>query len=427
MPRSPGSLVRGLTPRRPLALAIEAGLLLRVLAADVVQWRAARAGDGRVCLLPDAEYYWKLAQTIRDGDAFQIVEWGDIPHFALRTPGYPLFLAACRAVLGDNPLGARLVQAALGAACVWLVYRLALATLGADRRREARIAAAIAAAHPYFIVMSALLLSEALFVPLLLAYLWAMAVLWGRDDARGAVAPALAAGAAAGAAVLVRPSCLLFFPIATAAWGAHRLAAGRAMRPAIVGSLLTAAAFAAVMAPWWARNARVYGAFVPTALWMGASLYDGLNPRATGASDMRFLADPDVWPLDERDQDDRLKARAIAFAREHPGRAARLAVVKLGRYWSPWPNADGVRSAWLTAAAGLVMAPLLALMALGLWSLRGDARAWALLAGPILYFGMIHAAFASSMRYRTPGEVPATALAAVGLLRAGRPRVSKAS
>jgi hypothetical protein len=132
---------------------------------------------------------------------------------------------------------------------------------------------------------------------------------------------------------------------------------------------------------------------------------------------MRFLADPDVWPLDERDQDERLKARAFAFARENPGRAARLAAVKLGRYWSPWPNAEGVRSPWLTTAAALVMTPLLALMAIGLWTLRGDVRAWMLLAGPILYFGMVHMAFTSSMRYRTPGEFPATALAAVGLHR----------
>ena len=43
------------------------------------------------------------------------MEWGDIPHFALRTPGYPLFLAACRSVLGDDPLGVRVVQAGLGA------------------------------------------------------------------------------------------------------------------------------------------------------------------------------------------------------------------------------------------------------------------------------------------------------------------------
>ena len=34
-----------------------------------------------------------------------------------------------------------------------------------------------------------------------------------------------------------------------------------------------------------------------------------------------------------------------------------------------------------------------------------------------LYFGLLHTAFASSMRYRTPGEVPAMGLAAAGLLR----------
>ena len=37
-------------------------------------------------------------------------------------------------------------------------------------------AALLTAIHPYFIVMSVLLLSEAVFVPLMLASLWGMAV-----------------------------------------------------------------------------------------------------------------------------------------------------------------------------------------------------------------------------------------------------------
>jgi len=424
MPRTPGAADwLGRLSRRPLALAVEAGLLLRVVAADLVEWRVQRAGAGHVCLLPDAEYYWKLAQTIRDGDLYQIVEWGDIPHFALRTPGYPLFLAACRAASGDRPIGPRLVQAALGAACVWLVFRLCRATLGeGEGGRAPLIAAAVTAVHPYFIVMSALLLSEALFTPLLLAFLWTMATIWDRESVRPILVPALMAGALAGAAVLTRPSCLLFFPAAFAAWLLHRAIARKALQPALIAAVAASAAFAAVMAPWWVRNQRLYGEFVPTALWMGASLYDGLNPSATGASDMRFLEDADIWPFDERDQDDLLKRRAFAFARENPGRALTLAAVKLGRYWSPWPNAEGVRSIGMTAAAGLVMTPLLGLTAFGLWTLRGDARAWVLLAGPILYFALLHAVFASSMRYRTPGEVPAMGLAAVGLLRLAGPR-----
>ena len=175
------------------------------------------------------------------------------------------------------------------------------------------------------------------------------------------------------------------------------------------------------MSPWWIRNAQIYGRFVPTALWLGASLYDGLNPEATGASDMiPFLRDQTIWPLDEQDQDAELTRRAIAFARDEPGRVVELAVVKLGRYWSPWPNAEGLRSWALAIAGAVVEVPVLGLMALGLWHRRRDPRAWVLLAGPILYFSALHAVFASSMRYRIPGEMPALGLAAIGCLPGAR-------
>jgi len=418
--------------RSPLWLAIEAGLLLRILAANIVEWRVSRGGGTRVCLFPDAEYYWKLAQTIRDGALFQIVEWGDIPHFALRTPGYPLFLAGCRMIAGDRPLGARLIQAGLGALTVWLVYRLTRTVFANDHNagetnsggeRLALIAAGLAAVHPYFVFTSALLLSEAVFIPLMLVSLWGGAALWNRRDGeKGIAGPALVVGLASGAAVLTRPSWVLFPLLMLGAWFGFRWLAGRSLRPALGAGLIAAVGFVVVMGPWWVRNARLYGEFVPTALWMGASLYDGLNPNATGASDMRFLGDPEIWPLDERGQNDELKRRALAFVRAEPGRALRLAIVKLGRYWSPWPNAEGLRSPLVAIASGLVMIPLLSLIALGIWLRRDCPPAWILLAGPLLYFCCVHMIFASSMRYRTPAEVPAMGLAAAGLVRVFRGR-----
>jgi hypothetical protein len=180
--------------------------------------------------------------------------------------------------------------------------------------------------------------------------------------------------------------------------------------------------------PWWVRNLRVYGHFVPTALWTGASLYDGLNPRATGASAMdAFLAAPELWPLDEEAQDAELFRRAIAFARAHPRRVLALAAIKFARYWSPWPNAEGLSSPAIALASALFQVPLLAAMARGAWDRCRDARALVILAGPILYFCALHLVFASSMRYRLPAEMPALGLAAIGLVRILGREVDKSS
>jgi 4-amino-4-deoxy-L-arabinose transferase-like glycosyltransferase len=424
---------RALLGSASLALILEIALGLRLLAADAVDLYVHRGGSERLCLFPDTIIYWGLARTIRAGTTYEYVEWSDIPHFAIRTPGYPLFLAACQSVFGERTLAVRLVQAALGAASVYLVYRLTSqisppvtlactdVTPPSRRWTVPLAAAAVAAIHPYYLFMSSLILSEAVFVPLMLASLWGLAVLWSAPGAsnglswrRGSLV-ALASGAAAGLAILVRPSWGLFVPVILLIWFMAQGNDRSALLTALRGALVFALALALTMSPWWLRNAGIYGRFVPTALWMGASLYDGLNPKATGASDMvAFLEDPEIWPLDEQDQDAVLTRRAVTFARENPARAIKLAVIKLARYWSPWPNAEGFRSRSLVVAGAVVEIPIFGLMALGAWDRRRDRRAWALLAGPLLYFCAIHLVFASSMRYRIPGEMPALGLAAMG-------------
>jgi hypothetical protein len=103
-----------------LLLVLEAALALRVAAADAVEWFARSREPARLDLFPDTDIYWELARAIRAGGPYEYVEWGDIPHFAIRTPGYPLLLAACQSVFGERTLPVRLVQAALGTLCVYL-------------------------------------------------------------------------------------------------------------------------------------------------------------------------------------------------------------------------------------------------------------------------------------------------------------------
>jgi 4-amino-4-deoxy-L-arabinose transferase-like glycosyltransferase len=400
-------------PAIRLVRLVELGLLVRILAADATQWLAARRGTR--CLFPDTDIYWLLAQAIRRGGPYQVDQWG-VPHFSLRTPGYPLFLALCQTLFGERTLPARLAQAALGAACVVLVYRLVRATWpgshppGATGWTPALIAAALVAVEPYTVLTSAFLLSEALFLPLLLLGLWGLASAWQPDSPRSHPASALLAGLALGAAVLVKPSFALFPPLVGLAW----VVVSR-RRSALLGAAVLGLGVALAMAPWWIRNANLYGRFVPTALWAGASLYDGLNPGADGGSDMAFLNAPDLQPLSEEDQDRVLRDRALAWARSHPGRALELALAKAARFWSPWPVGEGAlaRSPAAKLAGAVVTLPAYALLLAGLWRSRRDARALTLLAGALAYFAAIHVVFVSSIRYRIPGMAPALGLAAV--------------
>ncbi|MBX6311984.1 MAG: 4-amino-4-deoxy-L-arabinose transferase, partial [Isosphaeraceae bacterium] len=224
---------------------------------------------------------------------------------------------------------------------------------------------------------------------------------------------ALGVGLLSGAAILVRPSWALFIPLMLAAWitavGQERRAA------ALRNAALVVLGVVLVMAPWWVRNARVLGRFVPTALWMGASLYDGLNPSATGASNMGFLADPEIRALDEPTQDAALRSRALAFARSYPARVLRLAALKAARFWSPWPNTDTLRAPGIAILSAIIVIPFYVLLLIGIGDRRRDARALILLLGPLLYFAAVHLVFVSSIRYRIPGAIPAAGLAARGL------------
>lgn len=422
---------------RALILAAALGFAARAAAALLLE-RLARQ-RGALCLFPDTDAYWGLATAILEGAPFVVRQW-DVPHYALRTPTYPAFLAGCRWLLGDATLGPRLVQAALGGLGAALVARIAVLALPRAGVRTAAAAGILAALEPYGVGASVLLLSEGVFIPLMLTAVWCLAEIWRRlplqprddDDPRARnrarpLLPALAVlgGVATGLGVLARPSWALYPPLAVLIWllwpAPTRESDPRSTRPAPLlrrraAGLAAIAGLAAalVMAPWWIRNWTIHARFVPTALWMGASLYDGLGPEADGASDMTFLEAPDLRALGEVEQDRELTRRALAAARESPARVLRLALVKAARYWSPRPNFEGLRNPLLDLLSACWTIPLFACGALGLWTRRRDPLAWALLAGPVLYFMAVHLVFVGSVRYRIPGAFPALPLVVAG-------------
>src|SRR5262245_23400171 len=312
---------------RLLAILFAVALLLRV---GVALWQEDRnRKQGIVHEFADSELYWKLALNLAAGKPYD-----DGKRQVLRTPGYPVFLAWCIRVLGASTTGARHAHAAVGATSCVLLFFLVRRLLGAQ---AAWIAASWSALYPFAVFLSAVLLSESVFTFLLLIQLLCFVNLRDRLNDADSVYPLIAwsvCTAVSGAlATLVRPSWLLVVPVTALLLAgsalmpqsaAARFRSRQTVRVFIAVAVLFIATVAA-LAPWWVRNWRVTGHFVPTTLWVGASLYDGWNVKATGASNMAFMDRPaeyglttDLNNMSEWEQDRYLRHEAWRFARANP-------------------------------------------------------------------------------------------------------------
>lgn len=389
------------------------GLLIRLAAAV---WWETRIAEGERFFFGDSLSYEVLARQIAHGKDFV---YGDT--YIARTPGYPLLLAPFYWLSDEPPtLLLRLVGILCGTLTIglaaWLGRMLYGPTAGV-------IAAGLVTFYPGAIAMSVFVLSEAPFAPLMLLNLgWLIVAL--RSDRTGRTLQfAALSGMAFGLAILMRPSWLMF-PFFAAPIGLIFYADRQRQ---LLSYAVAAVVAVAVLMPWWVRNYVVAGKFVPTTLQVGASLYDGISPMATGASDMRYVpqfreellaeeaeteaALPGIF---ESRLDDKMKQAAIDWARQNPAKVLKLAMVKFWRYWTPLGNnAEVSGKMGVVTALGYLPIVLAGLLAVVL----SARRMWVtmLLALPIFYFCCLHMVFVSSIRYRQPPML-ALAVLSAGLL-----------
>ncbi len=421
-------------PKPALLLIMATALALRLA---VGLWWQSRLPQGDQFGFGDSDSYWALGRTIARGEPYQ---YGSPDARVFRTPGYPLLLAPLFWFGGNDPPAewAYALSAVLGAAAVGAMYWLTRLLFD---ERAGLLAAAIVALYPGAVSEGALVLSEAPFTLLMLISLalWieglrrASAASLEPNEALGGTTKrrianlshygiAAAAGISAGLATLVRPSWLLFTPLAL---GIGILFYPQRKRQLLFGAAMLAG-LALTMAPWWARNWQVTGRFVATSLQTGASLYDGLNPSADGGSDMRFV---ERFTRDEHLRDAQNPPAVgsepfeVRLDRQHAecgarlgGRSSRtslqLAAIKFMRTWNVWPNEPGLRS-WPMRL--LVAATYLPLLGCGIWGVVRFTRrgfAYALCWLPAAYFSMLHMIFVGSIRYREPAMIALAALAA---------------
>ncbi|MBS0201785.1 MAG: glycosyltransferase family 39 protein [Planctomycetes bacterium] len=403
-------LLDAVPANRCLLFTLVVALAVRLSLAIAVQHQVDQP-PARLCLIAgDAEGYWELAQHLVAGEAYAIY---DPPRYVERVPGFSVVLALSQFAFGESAMAARCLLACLGTVTCGLTY-----WLGSELADETTglIAAIYTAISPTLVLFSVLILSETAFAAALLLSLISIARMTRKLSPGGPTATvraALMAGTLIGLATMVRPTWLYVGTLIALAvvflcrrkWSRARLVQSTA--GILLGVVVS-------MSPWTIRNYCVTGHLIPTTLWVGPSLYDGLNPSARGDSDMRFFEDDKLMTrMSEYEMDREYRRRALEFAARNPGRAVWLAAQKQQRYWSLVPNAAQFQDWRLKAIVCLTSLPLLVLAIGGLWLARGNLPFLVITAGPVLLFAALHLLFVGSLRYRLPAEYPLAVLAAV--------------
>jgi 4-amino-4-deoxy-L-arabinose transferase-like glycosyltransferase len=375
---------------RTIAWAVFAAALLTRVGWVVLTWLR----DGAALPFDDEHIHWQLASNlVHDGTLAT-----DDGRFAPRMPAYPLFLAPF-ALFGDGGiLLARLAQALLGAAGAAIAARLGRALGGWP---AAWIAGGLVALDPYNVYFCSLLLTEALFTPLLLVFVGCCAIL--AEKVRNLSWATAGVALTGGLLILARPSAALLVPLA---WGLVWWLS-RDRRTALARVAWGPLVLAVLLLPWGLRNLAVLGSPAWLSANGGVTLYDAQGPQADGSSDQSFLAEmPELDDLGEVTRDRYLQQRALDQMRADPGRVAHLALAKVTRMWRPTPNVAaglGVRVASAAYTVVTVLGALLGLVVVWRSPKRGLARrvhvfVWA----SVVYFTLLHSIYIGSVRYRIP-------------------------
>ncbi|MBI1827688.1 MAG: hypothetical protein HY287_09180 [Planctomycetes bacterium] len=392
-----------------------AGLFVLALALRAI-WGAysfVRSSNVDALDFPDEQQYWMIASSLRAGNGLT----DELGFHAGRMPLYPAILAPFT-TLSHGVAWAKVLQWFMGSLAAPLA-----AIVGARvfQRRVGLLAGAFVAIDPYLIVTASLLLTETMFTVALLGFL-VLVARWsgpGRDPLSDQSNHArfnwLCVGLLGAACIYSKESSIalvaLAIPIAAFVPEFKITRVGGAIEAFLV---ITAA-----LAPWAIRNRQVLGETRWLTLRGGISLYDGVRPGATGASDLGDVKRmPAVRGLSELEWDTYFRRQAWQCIRDDPGRILRLAIVKLARTWNPSPNIDTHNLSTFSLAAGIWTIGLFVAAIAGLalnWSFLSKF-AIAILVLPIIYFSAVHCLFVGSVRYRIPLHPLLAILAASGIL-----------
>ncbi len=366
-------------------------------------------------IFPDSFWYFAQARNLRAGHGYidiarQLGVFNGHPDIAGERataywpPLFPIALAGWQSIFGDSIRASQLMGVATGAATIVLAGLLGRAVVN---RAVGLVAAVLVAVSPFIIAVDGSLMSETLYLPLVLLTLlfaqrardhpqwWSWALLGGSIG--------LASLARGDALFLV---VVVMIPVAFLARPSWQQFVVR------VGVI----AVGVVVSPWVIRNAIEVGE--PTLSTVSASAVIAVaNCDATYSG--RLLGswsypcmEPELgFRMSETKYAAHVRSKGIDYALAHVSRWPIVGVARLGRVWGIWNPGEITKAearetrnlTWQRIAWPISLATLVVGVA-GFWMLRRNRVRVAVLVAPIVMTSVIALVTYGNSRFRTASE-----------------------
>ncbi|MDD4271835.1 MAG: glycosyltransferase family 39 protein [Patescibacteria group bacterium] len=275
----------------------------------------------------DARAYDNIAQNLANGNGYRENLDTDLVHdFAIARVGplYEYFLAGVYKIFGHSYGAVWTIQAVLHALTAWLIYLASILIFAASQQRRAigLMAAAIIGFYPDLIEISAMLMTETLylFFICLFFYLffrffyepknWLLVFLFGLVS---------------GLAVLARPPVLFLLPVAYFLFFRKKL-----LSQAIIFSIVLFLVFT----PWTVRNYLTYGEIMPFGaagnfnFWIG-NYHGGNGEQEPTEEHIQFSAKYGVREINGESM-----RQFKLFLSDYPAEFLKLTALRVNKYFS---------------------------------------------------------------------------------------------
>ena len=412
-------VVRPMSTRLFAPSVLALGLLLRVAALLTVNDARRDAGD--------PFFYHATANLLAHGRGFiEPVTWvasgGDIAS-ALHGPAFPAVLSFWSRLGGTGYFDQQMASIVLGLPQIAAAIMLGHLLLG---RRAAVLAGLLVVVYPNIWLTDGTLFVEGLMAGFTTLATWC-AYRW-RDTPRRRWIIAL--GLLIGLAALTRGEALLLVPLLLVPLVATARRLGR--RERLRQALLGIAACLAALAPWMIYNTPRFEVFVPLSTNSNEVLFYancdevysgqliGFWSFACQTRHRELYGEP---PGDQAQKAVYWRQQGLDYAADHWERLPKVIAARIGRQWEVFRPSQTVDlafvelrpRAWVQAGQYMYYA-LMALAAVGTWTLRRRRRAsWLLWVQAVAV--TLTAAYAyGTLRFRAPFEPILCVLAAAGLV-----------